>query len=392
MYSTFPVGRLSSFFRGYTLIAIAKKKVNFKMADTWIKVNNFPHTKGDHCESTTLKNCINFLGFQYSEPFIFGIDASMGFGFWGVDSDSGFILGGKQGFLTEKSLACRLLGLTIEKRTFQRSAEAWKDVQQCLTKNQPIILQVDMGFLPYFTDLNNFHFGGHFISLIGYNDAEKKALVGDNNEENLKEIDAETVEKARSSIEGPRFMHPNNVRYVIQRRPDGKHPPLSGALKLAIQEVVKNMRAPSMGQFGIPGLKAFAKSIPEWPKKFEKSIKKADEVLKWLYGSIETYGTGGSLFRKMYIRFLKEILKLPELKEGKTAWTPAEYQLIDSNLPKLEIAAEKWTEFALIIKKAMDRDKENAYQTLDYGTLTQLSQTIAENEESFFTNLVALKI
>ena len=66
-------------------------------------VNNFIHRIGYHCESSSMRDLFEFYGFPMSEAMAFGLDATMGFGFFDTtgnvsfipESDVPFFLGGK---------------------------------------------------------------------------------------------------------------------------------------------------------------------------------------------------------------------------------------------------------------------------------------------------------
>ncbi len=362
------------------------------MTKGWTKVEDFSHSAGGHCESTTLRDHINHLGFSYSEPMIFGLDATMGFFFWGLEG--GFPLGGKQSSFNENSLACRLLGIVPEKRRFNRSTEAWQDAKSLLDRNVPLILQVDMGYLPYFITPGEepFHFGGHLVSLIGYHKETALTLLCDNNFEEPVEVPLENLKKARSSREGVKFLWPHNIRYTLARRPDGKRPPLGPGAKLAIQEVVKNMLVPSISQNGIQGLRRFVSSIGEWRTSFADKMDQGFLYLKNAYGYIEEYGTGGALFRTMYHDFLQELIERPELHEGSHAWSGEDIQLLKSKLPSLRQSAKGWSEFALSIKEAIESAGKSAIAALDCDKLQRLGEEILRLEESFWHSLRALKL
>jgi hypothetical protein len=44
-------------------------------------IKNFIHRKGQHCESSSMRDIFEFYGFPMSEPLAFGLDATMGFTF-----------------------------------------------------------------------------------------------------------------------------------------------------------------------------------------------------------------------------------------------------------------------------------------------------------------------
>ena len=103
------------------------------------------------------------------------------------------------------------------------------------------------------------HFGGHAITLAGYDEEKNLAFVGDTEFEGFQEILIEDLKKARSSEEGSSFMHPKNTQYSMTPRPDGKHPPFAAGIKLSIQKVCNHMLRPSVNSNGLQGLKRFAK-------------------------------------------------------------------------------------------------------------------------------------
>ena len=121
-------------------------------------IQGFVHKIGVHCESSAMRDLFEYHGFPMSEAMVFGLDATMGFGFFETTNNNSFItgsdipffLGGKQGTIEANSLACRLLGITFRKQTFTNADKAWLESKIMLEQNNPLILKVDLGYLPYF--------------------------------------------------------------------------------------------------------------------------------------------------------------------------------------------------------------------------------------------------
>jgi len=371
-------------------------------------VNDFIHRIGYHCESSSMRDLFEFHGFPMSEPMAFGLDATMGFGFFDTtnsvsfipESEIPFFLGGKQGTIEPNSLACRLLGITLRKQSFTNASKAWDESKKMLDQDIPLILKVDLGYLPYFEEEGNIHFGGHAITLAGYDDQKGVAYVGDSEFESFQEVSIEKLKEARSSEFGPKFMHPSNTQFSMIRRPDGKHPPLAAAVKVAIQKVVVNMLRPSVSNNGIPGLKHFANSIPLWNEKLKgvakdpqgKSISRARLMFELLYGYIETWGTGGGSFRNLYTNFLEELQNHPEMNEGPKAWKSEDFKILEENIPIIKESARLWTDIAKTLKKAADIYKDNCLENVDLNNLQEQALLILHNEEMLFKNLLKLKI
>ncbi|MHA2289830.1 MAG: BtrH N-terminal domain-containing protein [Promethearchaeota archaeon] len=371
-------------------------------------ISNFIHRVGHHCESSAMRDLFEFHGFPMSEPMAFGLDATMGFGFFDTtksisfipESEIPFFLGGKQGTIEPNSLACRLLGITLRKQSFTNADKAWEESKKMLKQNQPLILKVDLGYLPYFEEEGDIHFGGHAITLAGYDEEKGIAYIGDTDHEAFQEISIEKLKEARSSEYGPKFMHPCNAQFSMVRRPDGKHPPLAAGVKVAIQKVVNNMLRPSVNSNGIQGLKQFANSIPMWKEKLSgeakdpqgKPVSRARLMFELLYGYIETWGTGGASFRNLYTNFLEELISNPDMREGPKAWSNGDFRIVEEIIPLIKDSAKLWTLIAEILKRAADEHKNDCLDKIDLSKLQENAFLILNKEELLFKNLIKLKI
>lgn len=371
-------------------------------------VNNFEHKVGHHCESSSMRDMFEFYGFPMSEAMVFGLDATMGFGFFDTtskdsfipESDIPFFLGGKQGTIEPNSLACRLLGITLRKQSFTSADKAWEESKKLIDKNNPLILELDLGFLPYFEVEGTIHFGGHAITLAGYDEELGIAYVGDAEFEGFQKIAIEQLKKGRSSEYGPKFLHPNNTQFSMKRRPDGKHPPIAAGAKVAIQKVVNNMLRPSVSQSGIQGLNHFVNSIPKWNIKLSgeakdpsgNTVSRARLMFDLIHGYIQTWGTGGAAFRNLYKEYLEELLTHPELKEGSKAWTTDEFKILEDCIPIIDDSAKNWTLLAETLKDAANEHKDDCLNYVDLTELQKITLNILSKEENLFKNLSKIKI
>jgi hypothetical protein len=343
-----------------------------------------------------------------SEAMAFGLDATMGFGFFDTtnsvsfipESDVPFFLGGKQGTIEPNSLACRLLGITLRKQSFTSADKAWEESKKLINQDIPLILQIDLGYLPYFEGEGEIHFGGHAITLAGYDEEKGIAYVGDTEFNGFQEITIKKLKEGRSSEFGPKFMRPNNTQFSMKRRPDGKHPPLAAGVKVAIQKVANNMLRPSVNSQGIAGLKLFASSIPQWEEKLKgeakdpegKTISRSRLMFELMHGYIETWGTGGASFRKLYKGFLEELLTHPELKEGPKAWTTDEFKILEICIPIIDDSAKNWTSLAETLKDVANEHKDDCLNHVDMNELHNVALDILSKEENLFKNLLKIKI
>ena len=378
------------------------------MRDKYI-IEDFKHSTGVHCESSSLRDMFEYYNFPMTEAMAFGLDGTLGFGFFdgtlnftgGDNTDFPLFVGGKQDTINPNSLACRLLGINLRKQSFTSSEKAWEEAKKLILQDIPLMLQVDLAYLDYMELKENIHFGGHFITLRGFDETKGIVYVGDTYFEGFQAISLEKLKRARSSEYGPSFLHPKNAQYSMLPRPDGKHPPLSAGVKLAIQKVVNHMLRPSMSNNGLQGLKNFAENILTWNEIFNKIITNpfnhkecllAGLNFELIYGYIEEWGTGGALFRNLYKSFLKEIIETPIFTQGPKSWTKEEIQIIEKCIPIISDSAQKWTEFANILKKAAEDFKDDCLKKVDLSELSKKIKKIRIVEEELFNNLLEIKI
>jgi hypothetical protein len=376
-----------------------------------VMVDGFKHIdNGRHCESTSMRDLFAFYGRDYTESMIFGIDATMGFAFWemGVEDDVWveawggllpYFIGGKSSSISENSLACRILGIIMKQETSDSADKAWDVSKELLNDNMPQIIKTDMYYLPYSETYEKFHFGGHTISLVGYDDDKNVAFVYDNDLINALEVPINLIKKARGSAECGRYMNPKNMWFTMSPRPDGKRPPLAAGLKLAIQQTVKNMLQSSMGSQGIGGIRRFGKSISKWKDTLsttkmhsspEGSASQAYLQFESMYGFIEEYGTGGSNFRNLFVEFLQEITHFA--KEGPRAWSLEEIEIVENHIPIANRSAMLWSKFSGELKAAMDAGGNDCLDYINLEDLQEIILEIVELEENMFKAFSKIKL
>jgi len=374
-------------------------------------IKTLKHTAGSHCESTTIKDLIIHEGIEITEEMVFGLDSTFGFTFFDNSQSQNAVvefgmgtplfIGGKQGSIINESMACRILGLNIAFETFSSPDVAWDSSKKWINQDIPVGLQVDMGYLSYFDWKEKLHFGGHFITLAGYDEAKNLAFVYDTEFVDAQEISIDDLKKARSSKKGPRFLHPHNTQVTIMKRLDGKKPPFPKAVKLALQQVARQVVSPSTNRHGIPALRLFTKSIPRWKDILNgdmkhpytrKIVPKAVITLEMMYGLIEEWGTGGAIFRNLYSNFLKELLNHPEINRGSYAWKEEELYYLEDAHEQITKSAMLWSKFSSQIKIALETDKENCLDYIDFNELAAIIENIISLEETCFRNLLQIKL
>ena len=143
-----------------------------------------------------------------------------------------------------------------------------------------------------------------------------------------------------------------------------------------------------MNNVGIQGLKRFANSITGWEERLKGIARMTFELT---HGYIETWGTGGASFRKLYKEFLEELLTLPELKEGPRAWNKDEFNILEEEIPLIDKSVNNWTLFANTLKNAADEYKDDCLNHVNLGELQDIAFDIVKYEEELFTKLKKIK-
>ncbi len=375
-------------------------------------IDGFRHKVGRHCESTAMRDMFEFYGHPITESMAFGLDATMGFTFWDSSSQENiftdtyegvvpFFIGGKQGTIRESSLACKILGIILKEESSDSPDRAWQLSKKLLENNSPLIISVDMYYLPIRDTYKKFHFGGHAISLVGYDDDFNLAYIYDTEFDNLLEIPIEELKKARGSKECGKFMSPRNTYFTMIPREDEKRPPIAAGLKLSLQKIVNNMLAASMSHQGIKGLKTFHNSISKWKDTLssDKKISYSNEShsiafiqFESMYGFIEEYGTGGACFRNLFLEFLLEIAMRPEVMDGSYAWKKEERRIVEDSIPIVNRSAILWSKFAHSLKGAIEEGGNDCIAHVNLEELQDTIWSIVDLEENMFKALSKIKL
>jgi hypothetical protein len=114
-------------------------------------------------------------------------------------------------------------------------------------------------------------------------------------------------------------------------------------------------------------------------------------MFELIYGYIETWGTGGALFRKLYKKFLEELLTHPELKSGPKAWNIEEFGILEECISIIDDSAQNWILIAETLKNASDKYKDDCINHVDLSKLNKIVLQILTKEEDFFTKLSKIK-
>ena len=289
-----------------------------------------------------MRHIYEFHDYPISEDLLLGLGAGVGFVYWHMKGTPPFYGGrantGRPGEEGLEKTAGRRTGVRIQSFHTSSARKAEKALLEMLAAGEPVMIHVDMGFLPYFDFPEEYHFGGHVVVVAGYDPEVRQLLVADRDEE-LHPVSLEDLEKARGSKFKP--FPPKHTWYTFDF--SGQRPPEPEEVRQAIREATTGMLEPPITNLGVKGIRKAARRTLKWPESMDK------EQLRFACFNIfifidTTGGTGGGIFRYMYSRFLREAAEITG--NDRLIAVAAEFQHI----------GDEWQIVAGMFKRAIEAD------------------------------------
>lgn len=195
--------------------------------------------RGEHCESSALFNALNYQGYSFTEAEIVGISGAMGFIYEMGDFP---FLGGRS--LTMKEDFFSSGGIIWHQGNTSTPDTAWRDVVSVLQDNNPVILHVDMRYLPYLWGgkygSKYTSFGWHIITLFGINFDKEEAYVSDTDLVGIQTISLKDLNRARSSQ--TKVFPPEYQWYWAEKAPEDYSPNWPKMTEEALVRLVENLK------------------------------------------------------------------------------------------------------------------------------------------------------
>lgn len=331
-------------------------------------ISGFEHFYTHHCVTGSMAQIYRFNGHDVSEEMLLGTGEGVGFIYWHQKGTTPFFGGRAQPKPSMEELAARRTGVKVGSHTTTSSRKAKQALLAMLAAGQPVMLQVDMGFLPYFDfEGQEYHFGGHTVVACGYDADADTVLIADR--DGLYPVPMTDLEKARGSQFKP--FPPKNRWLTFDF--SQKRQPKPEELQTAIKNMATLMLSPPISNFGVKGIRKTAARIQKWPEAM------TPDELKWALFNAYIFispvgGTGGGLFRYMFSRFLCETAVL--LQDSRYETGARAFRTI----------GDAWEEVAGWCKQTAEAPNPAAH----LAECTAPLQAIAAQEEQAWTGLFKL--
>ena len=263
-------------------------------------LSGFKSFQTHHCVTGSMRHVYAFNGCDLSEDLLLGLGEGVGFMYWKAKGQPPFLGGRTSPKPSMEAVAGQRTGVKIEIHHTSSARKARQTMLEMLAAGQPVMLQVDMGFLPYFDfGGEEYHFGGHVIVVCGYDAENELALVAERDA--LYPVPLADLEQARGSTFKP--FPPKNAWVSFDF--SGFHLPTADETRRAIANQASAMLNPPIRNMGVKGIRTAAERIPLWPKEMT-----ADEI-RWALFNTYIFvspvgGTVGGIFGYMFSRFLQE--------------------------------------------------------------------------------------
>jgi hypothetical protein len=277
-------------------------------------LDRFQSLETHHCVTGSMRHVYVYNDHPISEDMLLGIGAGVSFSYWHFKGAPPFMGGRGMPKPSMEEIAGQRTGVDIQARNTTSARKARKTLLEMLDAGQPVMIQCDMGFLPYFDfGGEEYHFGGHAVVVCGYDAETDRVLIADRDRELYPVLMAD-LERARGSTYKP--FPPKNRWYTFDFT--HKRQPSATEVRQAIAEQAEPMLNPPIRNIGVKGIRKAAQMVPKWPQTMD-----ADELRMALFNAhifiSAVGGTGGGCFRYMFSRFLREAAQIaddPRLEES----------------------------------------------------------------------------
>lgn len=302
-----------------------------------VMIEGFPHRAGVHCASAATRDVLEHQGCKLSEELVFGLGCGLNF-LYSRSEENGYhyILG--RGDDIEGDTA-HYLGAEIQKLQIIDAQITLDWIRRYVGLGVPAIINLEASRLPYvlkrYTILDGVGYGGHRVVSAGYDDERDEIYLWDYG---WTRPQAVTLGDFKTALLADRRSSTHGLWVLL--RLAGQPIDLRAALLDAMRANVHHMVNPWIGHTGLRGLRRFIREVTGWPRTFTPEYHR--QTCRLAYVMLETGGTGGGNFRRVYARFLQKAAAITGIAEL-TRVAMAYYAL-----------ARHWSQLAALIRDGAD--------------------------------------
>jgi hypothetical protein len=329
-------------------------------------LEGFQSLETHHCVTGSMRHVYVYNDHPTSEDMLLGIGEGVSFSYWHFKGAPPFMGGRGMPKPSMEEIAGQRSGVDIQSHTTTSARKARKTLMDMLEAGQPLMIQCDMGFLPYFDfGGEEYHFGGHAVVVCGYDAETDRVLIADRDLE-LHPVLMADLEKARGSAFKP--FPPKNRWYTFDFAQ--KRHPSAAEVHQAIAQQAESMLDPPIRNIGVAGIRKAAQMVPKWPDTMDAGELRMALFNAYIFITAQG-GTGGGCFRYMFSRFLREAAEIA-----------ADARLVQSATDFRHIG-DQWEELG-----EWFRETSEAHDVASFlGDCVTPLNTLADLEEAAWTHL-----
>jgi len=316
-----------------------------------------------------MRHIYEFHGYPISEDLLLGLGDGVGFVYWHIKGTPP-ILGGRAnvGRLGEEGLeitAGRRTGVRITSLRTSSAAKAEKAALELLVKGEPVMVFLDMGFLPYLDLPKDYHFGGHAVVLAGHDLQSRQVVIADRDG-----VPHSVSFKALVCARGSKFkpFPPRNQWFTFDF--SHKRQTTAKEIREAIREVAKGMLKPPIANLGVRGIRTAADRVLNWPSIMPGHALRYACLNAFIFIDARG-GSGGGIFRYMYARFLKEAASIVGDEQFATAGE------------NMRMIGDEWQEIADLFHRAYADSEPSGF----VARASERMLAVADHEEEAWRQL-----
>lgn len=276
-------------------------------------LNNLKPATGYHSLSNSIRKLFSFYGHELDEVMIFGLASALDFSYSDTRPNQlPHIYGRIKPIEFEDNLS-KILNIRIKVRETVSKKKSMEELFNRINEGHPVIVYVDVAYIPYLNIPEFYHFGGHAIIVYGYDDEQEVFYISDR--------DSKGYKITMSNLEKPDDYHILTFDNLTLARSSKEKPmpPKNRWLSLDIKNIrevtaemiidsilfnVNNMLNDTLQNCGVEAIKYFSQKLMEWKNLNDEQLHHS------AYGAFtminKVGSTGGGCYRKIYGNFLRE--------------------------------------------------------------------------------------